>query len=47
MSGFITKVEVEANAEFIIATWGNEFYLECLKAEGQTFLSLLIKYNKI
>ena len=45
MSGFITKVEVEANESFIRETWGNEFYEACLLAEGETFLSLLMKHN--
>lgn len=47
MSGFITKVEVEANKEWIIETYGKEFYAACLEAEGETFLGLLVKYNKI
>jgi hypothetical protein len=47
MSGFITKVEVEANRDLIIEAWGLDFYNACLKAEGETFLSLLAKLNKI
>lgn len=47
MSGFITKIEVEANKEFIVASYGVEFYDACLQAEGQTFLGLLMKLGKI
>jgi len=47
MAGFICKPEVEANRDFIVQTWGAEFYAACLQAEGETFLSLLVKYNKI
>lgn len=47
MSGFITKPEVEANAEFIIETWGQAFYDACLQAEGETFLGLLTRFNGI
>lgn len=47
MSGFITKIEIEANKEFIVTTYGIEFYDACLAAEGQTFLGLLIKLGKI
>ena len=45
MSGFITKVEVEANEEMIVETWGREFFNACLQAEGETFLSLLVKFG--
>jgi len=47
MSGFITKPEVESNREMICETWGVEFYEACLKAEGTTFLSMLMKHGKI
>lgn len=47
MSGFITKIECEANRAYIVETWGVEFYSACLLAEGETFLSLLVKHNKI
>lgn len=47
MSGFITKIEVQDNRDYIVSTWGEEFYAACLQAEGETFLSLLIKFNKI
>lgn len=47
MSGFITKVEVEANAAYIISTWGKDFYDLCFTREGTTFLGLLIETGKI
>lgn len=47
MSGFITKVECEANRQYIVDTWGESFYLACLAAVGETFLSLLVKEGKI
>ena len=47
MSGFITKKEVESNREFIVATFGKDFYDACLAAEGQTFLGLLVRFGKI
>lgn len=47
MSGFITKKEVQENRQFIIESYGVEFYNACLKAEGQTFLGLLIQWGKI
>ena len=47
MSGFITKLECEKNAEFIIGEWGREFYDACLAAEGKTFLGLLMEWGKI
>ena len=47
MSGFITKVEVEANKDFIVETWGEDFYIACLQAEGKTFLGLLAELGKI
>jgi len=47
MSGFITKVEVEENKEFIVATWGNEFYVACLASEGKIFLGLMIEMGVI
>lgn len=47
MSGFITKKEVQENREFIVDTYGKAFYNACLKAEGETFLSMLVKWGKI
>ncbi len=47
MAGFICKPEVEANRDLIVQAFGVEFYVACLKAEGETFLSLLVKFNKI
>lgn len=47
MSGFITKVECELNREFIVSTWGEEFFLTCLDCEGTTFLALLVREGKI
>jgi len=47
MSGLITKVEVEENREFIISTWGEEFYAACLVSEGKTFLGLMIEMRVI
>lgn len=47
MSGLITKVEVKANRAFIIEMYGREFYLACLKAEGMTYLGLLVKFKLI
>ena len=47
MSGFITKIECEANRDFIVETWGAEFYAACLASEGKTFLGLLAEFNKI
>jgi hypothetical protein len=47
MSGFITKVEVKANADYIISTWGKDFYDLCLRSEGKTFLGLLVECGKI
>lgn len=47
MSGFITKKEVQENREFIVDTYGEAFYNACMEAEGETFLGMLIKHNKI
>ena len=47
MSGFITKVECEAQRAYIIVTWGFAFYDACLAAEGKTFLSLLNEWGGI
>jgi len=47
MSGFITKTECEEKRDYIVETWGVEFYDACLNAVGETFLSLLIKHGKI
>ena len=41
MEGFITKKEIEENKEFIVDTYGIEFYNACMEAEGTTFLDLL------
>jgi hypothetical protein len=47
MGGFITKKEVIQEKEWIVQTYGLAFYVDCLRSEGQTFLSLLIKWKKI
>lgn len=47
MSGLITKVECEQNREFIIASWGEDFFLLCLRSEGKTFLGLLVSEGLI
>ena len=47
MSGFITKKEIQENRQYIIDTYGEAFYNECLNAEGETFLGLLVKFGKI
>jgi len=48
MAGFITKTEVEVNAQYIKDTYGDDFYAACLAApEGSTFLGLLIAHGKI
>jgi hypothetical protein len=47
MARFICKPEGEANRDFIVQSYGIEFYVACLHAEGQTFLSLLVKHKKI
>lgn len=47
MTGFITKVEVIRNADWIIKTWGMAFYIACLDAEDKTFLQLLVERKKI
>ena len=46
MARFICKSEIESNRDFIVRTWRVEFYAACLHAEGETFLSLLMKHNK-
>ena len=47
MSGFITKIELEQNRDWVVETYGQDFYDACLMAEGETFLGMLIKYGKI
>jgi len=47
MGGFITKTEVLENAAFIINAYGQEVYDYCLTAKNETFLSILVKFNKI
>jgi len=47
MAGFITKAEVEANREYIVTTWGKDFYDVCLVSEGKTFLGLLVEFGRI
>ena len=47
MSGFITKIEVEANKALIVEMWGVDFYAACLLAEGTTFLALLVEHGKL
>ena len=47
MSGFITKPEVIANEAMIVETWGRDFFVACLGAEGETFLSMLVRHGKI
>ena len=47
MNGFITKTEVEQNKEFIVETWGLDFFNICMKSEGKTFLGILAEYGKI
>ena len=47
MSGFITKIEVVQKADWIIEKYGVLFYAACLSSEGETFLSLLVKFDKI
>jgi len=47
MAGFICKPEVEANRDFIVDVYGVEFYVACLEAEGEQFLSLLVKFKRI
>lgn len=47
MSGFITKPEVIGNRELIVEFYGESFYNACLEAEGETYLSLLVKHGKI
>lgn len=47
MSGFITKKEVKENREFIVDKYGETFYNACLNSEGETFLGMLVKHNKI
>jgi hypothetical protein len=48
MSGFITKTEVEANAELVKELYGEDVYEAALTApETETFLGLLQKMGKI
>jgi len=47
MSGFITQNEVEANKQFIVETWGEDFFALCMQSEGTTFLALLVEHNRI
>ena len=47
MSGFITKLEVQANQKLIVEMWGADFYSACLESEGTTFLALLNSHGKI
>lgn len=47
MSGFITKKECRECKDFLIETYGEDFYKKCLESEGTTFLSLLVKEGKI
>lgn len=47
MGGFITKKEIQENREYIIDTYGEAFYNACLEAERQTFLDMLIQWEKI
>jgi len=48
MSGFITKTEVEANAELVKELYGVEVYEAALVAPaGETFLGLLVKLGKL
>ena len=47
MSGFITKIELEQNRDWVVETYGQDFYDACLTAEGETFLGMLVKCGKI
>lgn len=47
MGGFITIAEVQENKDFIIDKYGEAFYNECIEAEGETFLGMLVKLGKI
>ena len=48
MSGFITKTEVENNAELVKELYGEEVYEAALNAPTtETFLGLLTKMGKI
>ena len=47
MSGFITKVEIENNAELVKELYGQDVYEAALNSEGETFLGLLAKLGKI
>jgi hypothetical protein len=47
MGGFITITEIQENKDFIIDNYGELFYNECMKAEGETFLGMLVKFGKI
>lgn len=47
MSGFITKKELQENRDWVVDTYGIEFYNACMQAIGETFLGMLVKHNKI
>ena len=48
MSGFITKTEIENNAELVIELYGREVYEAALVAPTtETFLGLLAKMGKV
>ncbi len=47
MSGFITKAECEAHRNWIVETWGQDFFDACLISEGKTFLGLLVEMGRI
>lgn len=47
MSGFITKPELEQNHDWVVETYGQEFYDACMNAEGETFLGMLMRFGKI
>ena len=51
MQGFITEKQVMAEAEFIIESYGLDFWalcmLEAVNRSGITFLGCMMKYNRI
>lgn len=48
MAGFIKTAEVKKERDYIVATWGVEFYKAALAApEGTTFLALLVEHGKL
>lgn len=47
MSGFITKAECIACKDWIVSSYGADFYEKCLCAENTTFLALLVASGKI